>query len=83
VTVPFRGSASGISAKRLRGPRYVCLGRDVYLLRGADVDLAARVEAARLVYPDGLPCLFTSGGPSADDGSRLRAAGLGARQPVH
>jgi hypothetical protein len=60
VTVPFRGSASGISAKRLRGPGYLRLARDVYVLRGADVDLAARVEAARLVHPGGLPCLFTS-----------------------
>jgi hypothetical protein len=60
MTVPFRGSTSAVSKNRLRGPGYTRIGRDLYVVRDADIDLAARVEAARLVFPDGVPCLFTS-----------------------
>lgn len=60
MTVPFRGSSSAVSKNRLRGPGYHRIGHDLYVLRDADVDLSARVDAARLVFPDGVPCLFTS-----------------------
>ncbi|MFN2539093.1 MAG: hypothetical protein ABR549_13230 [Mycobacteriales bacterium] len=90
MTAPFRGSSSGLSRKRLRGPAYRRIGHDLYVVREADVDLAARVASARLIYPDAVVCLFTAGAllrlPVDDDGivhldrgtaaSRSRRAGI-------
>lgn len=82
MTVPFRGSASEVSKNRLRGPGYTRIGRDLYVMRDATVDHAARVTAARLVFPDGLPCLFTSALllklPVDDDGLVHLDRGAGA-----
>jgi hypothetical protein len=45
----------------LRGPDYERIGHDLYVVRDSDVDLAARVASARLVFPDAVVCLFTGG----------------------
>jgi hypothetical protein len=72
VTSPFLGSGSTVPRGQLRGKRYTKLGRDLFVLRDAEVSLLARVEAARLVFPDGVPCLSTSALllnlPADDDG---------------
>lgn len=55
------------------------LSRDVYAMRGADVALRERVQAARLVFPSGIACRQTAGLllglPVDDDGSVHLAAG--------
>lgn len=56
----FLGSASGLSRQRLRGRSYTHLSRDLYVVRHAEVDLRTRTQAALLVLPDAVPCLFTS-----------------------
>jgi hypothetical protein len=56
----FLGSTSELSRQRLRGKKYQRLSRDVYVLQVTEIDLRTRVEAARLVLPDAVPCLFTS-----------------------
>jgi hypothetical protein len=61
MTSPFRGSTSGRSPQVLRGKRYRCLSRDLYVLLPAQVDLRTRVQALRLVLPDAVPCGLTAG----------------------
>lgn len=56
----FLGSSSGLTRQRLRARAYVRLSRDLYVVRDTDVDLRMRTAAARLVFPDAVPCLFTS-----------------------
>lgn len=71
MTAPFLGSSSSVSPKRLRGPGYTRLSRDLYVIGDAALDLRTRVEAARLVFPDAVVCLETAaaliGLPVADD----------------
>ncbi len=61
----FLGSASDLSANQLRGRTYQRLGRDLYVVRerrAADAVLGTvqRVEAARLVFPEAVVCLWTA-----------------------
>lgn len=60
MTSPFRGSESDLSRQQLRGQRYTRVSRDVYVLRDRTLDMHTRAEAARIVFPDGIPCLSTS-----------------------
>lgn len=75
----FRGSTSDKSRQQLRGKGYTRVLRDVYVLEGREVTLRTRVEAARLVFPDGIPCLLTSALlqklPVDDDGQTHLARG--------
>jgi len=73
----FLGSAAKLSQQRLRGRRYVRLSRDLYAVRGDELDLRARTEAARLVFPDGVPCLRTAAllqNLPVDDDGRIHLA---------
>ncbi len=61
MTAPFLGSASEVTRQRLRTSRYKRVTRDVYVLVDRELDVRARADAARLVFPDGVPCLVTAG----------------------
>lgn len=82
VAVPFRGSDSGFSRQQLRARRFVRLSRDIYVLRGTEMELRERVMAARLARPDGVACLQTAalllGLPVDDDGLVHLAGGAAA-----
>jgi hypothetical protein len=73
----FLGSASELTPQRLRGKGYERLSRDLYVLRGAEIDLRCRCEALKLALPDAIPCLLTAALlqklPVTDDG-RLHLA---------
>ena len=60
MTAPFRGSNSGLTRQRLRSVRFDKLGRDLYTWQGVEVSLRQRAEAAQLVLPGSLPCLWTA-----------------------
>jgi hypothetical protein len=60
MTSPFRGSASGWTRQQLRNSRFAHMSRDIYVLRDRDLDLRTRVDAAKLVVPNGVPCLWTA-----------------------
>ena len=72
MTAPFLGSESDLSRATLRGKGYERLTRDVYVLTGGRQDLRARAEAGVALFPDAVPCLFTSAVllrlPADDDG---------------
>jgi hypothetical protein len=78
VTSPFLGSER-FTRQQLRSKRYERLSRDVYVLRDAVLNLRLRTEAARLVLPDGIPCLRTAALlqklPVDDDGAVHLARG--------
>ncbi len=86
----FLGSASGRTRQRLRAKEFVRLSRDLYVVHGDDLDLRTRTEAARLVFPDGVPCLSTAALlqslPVDDDGlihlARDRKAARSEREDV-
>lgn len=82
MSVPFRGSSSDLSRKQLRGRSYARLSRDVYVLRGTDLQLRDRVAAAKLVFPDGVCCRQTAALllrlPVEDDGAIHLTGGPGA-----
>ena len=61
MTEPFLGSSGGVPRGQLRGPHYRRLSRDVFVLHDAELNHRGRVDAARLVFKDGLPCLQTAG----------------------
>lgn len=90
MSAAFVGSMSGLTPQRLRGRGYERLSRDLYVVRGSDVDLRTRTEAALLVFPDAVPCLTTSGLlqklPVDDDGlvhlARRRGAPRSERDGV-
>lgn len=90
MSTAFLGSSSGLTPQRLRGRSYQRLSRDLYVVRGSDVDLRTQTEAALLVFPDAVPCLTTSGLlqklPVDDDGivhlARARAAPRSERDGV-
>ena len=74
---PFRGSSSDHSRQKLRSPRFRRLARDVYVMADRAVDLRDRVQAARLVVEDGVPCLATAAllqRLPADDGGVVHLA---------
>jgi hypothetical protein len=60
MTEPFRGSISEVSKKRLRGPGYERVTRDVYVLPDMDVDVRTRAESAILLFPEAVVCLRTA-----------------------
>ena len=86
MTAPFRGSSSEFSRQQLRGRKYQWLSRDVYLLRDSEadrqLDLRTRVDAAKVVFTDGIPCLTTAALllklPVDDDGRVHLARGVAA-----
>jgi len=56
----FQGSTSGLTPQRLRGKRYHRMSRDLYVLRGEELDIRCRCEALLLAIPDAVPCSFTA-----------------------
>ena len=60
MTEPFRGSASEISNKRLRGPGYARVTRDVYVLQQKDVDVRTRAAGGIVLFPEAVVCLWTA-----------------------
>jgi hypothetical protein len=60
MTQPFRGSRSQVPKGQLRGPGYDRLTRDVYVLRGKDIGVRSRAEAARVVFPEAVVCAPTA-----------------------
>lgn len=82
MTEPFRGSASYRSRQQLRGKAFTRVLRDVYVLEGREISLRTRVEAARLIFPDGIPCTTTAAQlqhlPVRGDGVTHLARGLTA-----
>ncbi len=80
---PFLGSTSGLSRQRLRGKRYLHLGRDVYAHDSSQVDLSLRLRAALLALPGAVPCGRTAAllqQLPVDDDGRLHLA-RGRRAP--
>jgi hypothetical protein len=59
MTAPFLGSSSDVSPKRLRGPSYTRLSRDLYVIGDAALDLRTRIDAALLLFPEAVVCLET------------------------
>jgi hypothetical protein len=80
MTVPFRGSVSGLTKQQLRNRRFTRVSWDVYALRDQALELQARVAAAGVALPDGIPCRTTSALlqrlPVDDDGIVHLARGL-------
>jgi hypothetical protein len=80
MTVPFRGSESGLTKQQLRNRRFTRVTWDVYAFRDQALDLRARVAAAGVALPDGIPCRTTSALlqrlPVDDDGIVHLARGL-------
>ena len=83
VTAPFLGSSSELTRQRLRTPRYRRLSRDLYVVHDEAVedeeqnveftlDLATRIAAALVVFPNSTVCLETAAAwlnlPVEDDG---------------
>jgi hypothetical protein len=60
MTAPFRGSTSSVTRQQLRSRSYQRVLRDVYVLGNATDELRTRVEAARLLFPDAVPCTLTA-----------------------
>jgi hypothetical protein len=60
MTEPFRGSESQISNKRLRGPSYERVTRDVYVFPERAVDVRIRAECGVVLFPEAIVCLSTS-----------------------
>lgn len=82
MTEPLRGSASYRSHQQLRGKAFTRVLRDVYVLEGREISLRTRVEAARRIFPDGIPCTTTAAQlqhlPVRGDGVTHLARGLTA-----
>lgn len=82
MTAPFRGSWSAVPRTQLRGPRYERLSRDVFVLKGAEITVRTRAEAAIQVFPEAVICLTTAAVllklPGDDDGRVHLDRGAGA-----